>query len=159
MSLNIPQNIVDVSARIDVVIDTASLGPRQIKALERMLITGHIKGHGVPAVVAKAVRLDKGMPTLHFRNRKSFAYSNMTDPAFFERLEAARVAEEMKEKFEQSGRWRLKAIEEAISKRKSSVNYLYTTHETFKHVFAKFELPSCSSGFERYITINAKGVL
>ena len=117
MSLNIPSSILNYSSSVNVTIDLKKFGPRQTTSLVKMLKTGHIQSAGVPAVIAKHLRIQAGLPVIHFCSQKYFRWENIRIDSlddFFNHFIAGSVVARMRET---QRLWLHEAIDSAIQEK------------------------------------------
>jgi len=67
MSLNIPQDLLDLAPEVRIDVDTNRLGPRQRATLKRYLKTGVITSGGIPAYTAEHILKAAGAPVVKIR--------------------------------------------------------------------------------------------
>ena len=117
MSLYITSAILKAASSVNVTLSLDKLGQRQRTSLARMLKTGHIKGEGVPAFIAKRIRIQEGLPVICFANHNYFKWENIrTDSLddFFDRFTAGGVVGRMQEG---TRAWMHESIDSAIQER------------------------------------------
>ena len=117
MSLYITSAILKAASSVNVTLSLDKLAPRQRTSLARMLKTGHIKGEGVPAFIAKRIRIQEGLPVICFAHHNSFKWENIrTDSLddFFDRFIAGSVVARMQEG---TRAWMYENIDSAIQER------------------------------------------
>lgn len=117
MSLYITSAILKAASSVNVTLSLDKLAPRQRTSLARMLKTGHIKGEGVPAFIAKRIRIQEGLPVICFAKHNYFKWENIrTDSLddFFDRFTAGGVVGRMQEG---TRAWMHENIDSAIQER------------------------------------------
>ena len=117
MSLYIASAILKAASSVNVTLSLDKLAPRQRTSLARMLKTGHIKGEGVPAFIAKRIRIQEGLPVICFAKHNYFKWENIrTDSLddFFDRFTAGGVVGRMQEG---TRAWMHENIDSAIQER------------------------------------------
>ena len=151
MSTNIPKAITDICQSITVNIDTRKLGPRQIVSARNMAMTGMLNGHGSPWFLAKALRREAGLATVHYNRNGYFAWFNMpkNNEDFFNRLQALSVAMELKG----AGGGRIYDIVKAAND-KQDAGSLYCDLESAKQIMKTLELPEYTGRIEGVISID-----
>ena len=122
MSLYIASAILKAASSVNVTLSLDKLGQRQRTSLARMLKTGHIKGEGVPAFIAKRIRIQEGLPVICFAKHNFFKWENIrTDSLddFFDRFTAGGVVGRMQEGTHawMHERWMHENIDSAIQER------------------------------------------
>lgn len=150
MSMNIPKTIIDICQNITVNIDTRKLGPRQIVSVRNMAMTGILNGRGSPWFLAKALRREAGLATVHYIKNGYFAWFNMpkNNEDFFNRLHAISVAMELKGASNREISDIVKAVND-----KQDAGRLYCDPESAKQIMKTLELPKYTGRIEGVISI------
>lgn len=83
MSINIAGDVCKAADSIMVTVRTGNLGPRQRSTMKRAVLTGVVKGRGLPSRLALSILKDHGMPYVHVHGGGRVAWEVSKDEDHF----------------------------------------------------------------------------
>ena len=156
MSLNIAKSVVDISDKVEVVLDLDSLGTRMRNSIVNAATSGLIKGYGAAGQIAYALRREARLPLIRIRKDANYVYlrfAGMRGHAdFYDRLQALYTARQLAD----SGmaKWEAEVMENMCAAKAESGG-LHFRKELF-HVFNGIELPLYPKPLTGVISVNFK---
>lgn len=141
--MNISSDLLKVAAKVTIHIDTTKFGPRQITAFRKAVRTGIIPNTSAPSMIARQVRLNAGLPFIHFGKYGQFFWGNIPEGylEFFDAVIAAVVATEMNSRHAGTAKnTALVRAKQAAQHRRSHGEYHYTD-DTTKMVMSNIKFP------------------